>query len=225
MTHAVVISFLTLLGLRVQESGAVADTCRIRSLETLQFAGGPYSGRPDPPGRQQWKLLVSFPDSAVLEVDFGRKHSTLRVEPARLAEIEVALQVGGFLRWPRQLGSIYVHPDPSRRDLMVTCTDGRSKTVFFYDIESAGRLAEQGASLESIQEARNFLKVWIMIRTLFVDGEAIDSREADQRFLEAEPPNNRMKLTGGEGSSHERCASAQRGLAASRVAARSLCVC
>jgi hypothetical protein len=34
-----------------------------------------------------------------------------------------------------------------------------------------------------------------------------------------------MKLTGGEGGSHGRCAFAQRGLAASRVAARSLCVC
>src|SRR6266511_5287802 len=51
------------------------------------------------------------------------------------------------------------------------------------------------------------------------------ARSTKRVGFEGARPNNRMKLTGGEGCSHGRYASALRGLAASRVAARSLCVC
>jgi hypothetical protein len=129
-------------------------------------------------------MKIASQGPAVLEVDFGRKHEDLDIEPPHLMEIEAALEAGGVFRWPRTLGSVYLTPDHGRRDLEVTCRDGRSHKVSFYDAESPELLAEQGASPEYIRQSRGFLKIWIMIRGLFADKEALDTRAEDRAFLE-----------------------------------------
>jgi hypothetical protein len=179
------VAVIGLLGLGLQGNAVDADSCSIRTLEAFQFAGGPYVGRPDPPGRQQWRLRLASPSLGIVDLDMGRKSYEVHIEPTHFSEIEAALEAAGFLKWPTELGSIYVTPDPARRDLSVTCNDGRSRTTSFYDIASSDLLAQQGASGEFIQQSRAFVKFWILIRSLFSDSDAVDTRPGDREFLEA----------------------------------------
>jgi hypothetical protein len=168
-----------------------AEPCVIARLEALQFLGGATTGEPDPPGYQEWNLLLADSGPAVLEVEYGRGRHEIPVDPTLVSEIQVGLNEAKLLRWPKELGSVYVTPDPARRDLAVTCSDGRSMSVFFYDTEDLDALIEQGASATHVRQSRAFLEIWILIRGLFTDTNALDTREEDRRVLARSRPTRR----------------------------------
>ena len=117
---------------------------------------------------------------------FGEQLFSIRpLSPKVLGEFQAVLAEQRFCDLDEQYGTAVM--DGPERQMSARCGD-RIKTVTLFTFDSKQTLTEVERS-----EIRRALRVWIAIRSLFDDPEALDSRPEDRSLLEhafaPAPPN------------------------------------
>lgn len=129
--------------------------------------------------KSSWHLVVSSNSDATLRLkpNVGRETATnYDVPPLRLAEVAAVAKKNGFFALPDDLGTLM--PDCEHRRLTIAI-DGQKKTIEIFHVDSNAVLSPGKA--EALTRA---LVVWRVVRNLFEEPAAFDSRRSDEVILD-----------------------------------------
>jgi hypothetical protein len=130
--------------------------------ETGYFAAG-----------SEWKLISDRNTQALLTVG-SSKPKEVSVPKEKLEDLAAALEREGFFQLQNNYGDIV--PDGSERILTISHA-AKTKTLKLHFLPNI-------SDPKLIEEAKRATRIWILVRGLFEDDKAVDSRPSDKQFLE-----------------------------------------